>query len=108
MSFSDVVYWIKCENSTENIGQYIRETSRRLKYGIKEHSSAIKNNYIQNSTTANHYNDCHTTINYSNKTFSINIINKSNGFLDRKIFEAYLIIFSKFNLNSNTGLYLTT
>ena len=36
----DVAFLIKCENCTEeNIGQYTRETSRRLKYRIKEHIS---------------------------------------------------------------------
>ena len=38
----------------------------------------------------------------------INITDKSNGFLDRKIPEAYHIIISKPDLNRNTELYLTT
>ena len=31
----------------KNIGQYFGETSRRLKYRIKEHLSAIKDNDIK-------------------------------------------------------------
>ena len=57
---------------------------------------------IRNCAIANHYNGCHSTIKYSNKTFSINIIDKCNEFLDRKI------IISEPDLNRNTGLYLTT
>ena len=35
-------------------------------------------------------------------------MDKCNGFLDRKILDAYHIIISKLDLNRNTGLYLTT
>ena len=89
-------------------GQYIEETSKQLKYRIKEHSSAIKNNDIKNFAIANHYGNCYSTINYKLQIFSINIIDKCNGFSDRKIIEAYRITISKPDLNRNTGLHLTT
>ena len=44
----------------------------------------------------------------NNKTFTVNILDKCNGFLDRKILEAYHIINFKPDLNRNTGLFLTT
>ena len=80
----------------------------RLKCRIKEHSSTIKNNDIKNFAIANPYKDCHSTINYSTSTFTINIIDKLNGFLHRTILEANPIIISKSDLNRNTGLYQTT
>ena len=67
-----------------------------------------KNNDFKNSAIANHSNDYHSNINYNTRTFSINLIEKCTGFLDRKCTEAYHIIISKPDLIRNTGLYLTT
>ena len=48
----------------------------------------------------------HANIAASDRTFTLNISDKYNGFLHRKILEAYHIINFKLDLHRNTGLFL--
>ena len=55
-----------------------------------------------------HYTDVHSNIKIQDRTFTVNLLHKCIGFIDRKILEIYYIINYKPTLNKNTGLYLTT
>ena len=57
---------------------------------------------------AAHFKLLHADTAVCNTTFTVNILDKCNDFLDRKILEAYHIINCKPDLNRNTGLFLTT
>ena len=100
-----------CNNNINNDikqGEYIGETSRHLIKRLNEHINAIKKNNINSSAMAAHYSNFHSDVKIDDKTFSINLLHKCIGFMDRKILEPYCIINYKPTLNKNTGLYLTT
>ena len=90
------------------IGSHIGETGWLLKFRINEHKKAVLKKDISNSAMAAHFKLLHANIAASDRTFTVNILDKCNGFLDRKILEAYHIINFKPDLNRNIGLYLTT
>ena len=73
-----------------------------------EHVKAIKRNNVNSSAMAAHYTDVHSNIKIEDKTFTVNLLYKCTGFIDRKIMEAYYIINYKPTLNKKTELYLTT
>ena len=110
-----VIYSIQCNmclnnncNDKSNTGTYIGETGRLLKFRINEHKKALLKEDISNSAMAAHFKLLHADTAVCNKTFTVNILDKCNGFLDWKILEAYHIINCKPDLNRNTGLFLTT
>ena len=55
-----------------------------------------------------HFKFLHTNTAVSDRTYTVNILDKCNGFLDRRILEVYHIINFKPYLNKNTGLFLIT
>ena len=89
------------------IGSHIGKTGRLLKFGINEHKKTVLIENISNSAITAHFKLLHANTAASNKTFTVNILDKCNGFLDRKILEAYHIINLKPDLNKNIGLFLT-
>ena len=100
-----------CINNINNDikqGKYIGETSRHLIKRLNEHINAIKKNNINSSAMAAHYSNFHSGVKIDDRTFSVKLLHKCIGFMDRKILEAYYIINYKPTLNKNTGLYLTT
>ena len=90
-------------NDKSYIESYIGETGRLLKLRINEYKKAVLKEDISNSAMPAHL---HANIAASDRTFTINILDKCNDFLDRKILEAYHIINFKPDSNRNTGLYL--
>ena len=54
------------------------------------------------------YSNFHLSVKIDDRRFSVNLLHKCIGFLDRKSLEAYFIINYKPTLNKNTGLHLTT
>ena len=100
-----------CNNNINNDikqGEYIDKTSRHLIKRLNEHINAIKKNNINSSAIAAHYSNFHSDVKIDDRTFSVNLLHKCIGFIDRKILEAYYIINYKPTLNKNAGLYLTT
>ena len=79
-------------NNKSYVGIYIGETGRLLKCRINEHKKALLKEDISNSTMAAHFKLLHADTAACNKTFTVNILDKCNGFIDRKILEAYHII----------------
>ena len=53
---------------------------------------------------AAHYSNFHSGVKIDDRTFSVNLLHKCIGFMDRKILDAYYIINYKPTLNKNTGL----
>ena len=109
-----VIYSIQCNicsinncNDKSYIGSYIRETGRLLKFRINEHKKAVLKEDVTNSAMAGHFKFLQANIAASDRTFTVNILDKCNGFLDQKILEAYHIINYKPDLNRNT-VFLTT
>ena len=100
-----------CNNNINNDikqGEYIGETSRHSIKRLNEHINAIKKNDINSSAMAAHYSNFHSGVKIDDRTFSVNLLHKCIGFMDRKILEAYYIINYKPTLNKNIGLYLNT
>ena len=95
-------------NDKSYVGTYIGETGRLLKFRMNEHKKALLKEDISNYAMAAHFKLLHADTAACNKTFTVNILDKYNGFLDRKMLEAYHIINFKPDLNRNTGLFLTT
>ena len=85
--------------------EYISETSRHLIKWLNEHINAIKKNNINSSAIAANYSNFHLGVKIDDRTFSVNLLHKCIGFMDRKILEACYIINYKPTLNKNTGLY---
>ena len=110
-----VIYSIQCNmclinncNDKSYIGSYIGETVWLLKFKINEHKKAVLKEEISNFAMAAHFKLLYANIAANDRTFTVNILDKCNGFLDQKILEAYHIINFKPDLNKNTGLFLTT
>ena len=81
-----------CNNNINNDikqGEYIGETSRHLIKRLNEHINAIKNNNINSSAIAAHYSNFQSGVKIDDRTFSINLLHKCIGFMDREILEAY-------------------
>jgi hypothetical protein len=113
----NIVYILQCNeclkynmgsNVHSDLGIYIGETGRQLKIRINEHMNAIRKNDIKGSAMVEHFNDVHANIGVQDRTFKVNLLEKCNGFLDRKILEAINIFNFKPDINKNTGLFLTT
>jgi hypothetical protein len=113
----NIVYVLQCNeclkfnietNAHSDLGKYIGETGRQLKIRIYEHMNAIRKNDCKGSAMVDHFNDVHASIDIQDRTFTVNLLDKCNGFLDRKILEAINIFNFKPDINRNTGLFLTT
>ena len=84
-----------CNNIINNDikqGEYIGETSRHLIKRLNEHINAIKKNNINSSAMAAHYSNFHSGVKIDDRTFSVNLLHKCIGFMERKILEAFYII----------------
>ena len=94
-----VIYSIQCNvcsinncNDKSYIGSHIGKTGRLLKFRINEHKKAVLKEDINNSVMAAHFKLLQANTAASDRNFTANILDKCNGFLDRKILEAYHII----------------
>ena len=71
---------------------YNGETGRLFKFRINEHKKAVLKEDITNSAMTAHFKLLHANTAASIRTFTVNILDNCNGYLDQKILEAYHII----------------
>ena len=75
-------------NDKSNTGTYIGETGRLLKFRINEHKKALLKEDISNSAMAAHFKLLHADTAVCNKTFTVNILDKCNGFFRSENFRS--------------------